>query len=43
MRFDAGMDDEQLDQLITRCYTWHAALKAWAMPGVPVGARNGTG
>jgi hypothetical protein len=39
--FDESQDDEQLDELITRCYTWHAALKAWHSPGVLLGPRNG--
>jgi hypothetical protein len=34
MTLDAGMDDAQLDELITSCYTWHAALKAWAQSSV---------
>ena len=41
MRFDESQDDTTLDGLITRCYTWHAALKAWHSPGVLVGSRNG--
>jgi hypothetical protein len=43
MAFDESQDDNQLDELITRCYTWHAALKAWHMPGIVVGSRNGSG
>jgi hypothetical protein len=31
-RFDERQDDEALTALITRCYTWHAALKAWRPP-----------
>jgi hypothetical protein len=41
MVFDESQDDERLDELITRCYTWHAALKAWHSPGSVVGSRNG--
>jgi hypothetical protein len=42
MTFDESQGDEALRALITRCYTWHAALKAWHSPGVVGGARNGT-
>jgi hypothetical protein len=42
LTFDESQDVEALRALITRCYTWHAALKAWHMPGVVIGARNGT-
>jgi hypothetical protein len=43
MTFDESQGSEALTLLITRCYTWHAALKAWHSPGVVIGARNGTG
>lgn len=42
MAFDESQDDERLDELITRCYTWHAALKAWHSPGIVIGSRNGS-
>jgi hypothetical protein len=42
MSFDESQGDESLRALITRCYTWHAALKAWHSPGAVIGARNGT-
>jgi hypothetical protein len=42
MTFDESQDVEALRALITRCYTWHAALKAWHVPGAVIGARNGT-
>jgi hypothetical protein len=45
MEFDETEDDpefERLDELITRCYTWHAALKAWHSPGAVIGSRNGS-
>jgi hypothetical protein len=41
MTFDESEDDDTLEELITRCYTWHAALKAWHQP-VAVGSRNGS-
>jgi hypothetical protein len=40
--FDESRDDTELELLITRCYTWHAALKAWQSPGTVLGSRNGT-
>lgn len=40
LTFDESQDDDRLDVLITRCYTWHAALKAWKSPGM-VASRNG--
>jgi hypothetical protein len=40
MTFSEDQDDEQLDHLTTRCYTWHAALMAAASPITP-GTWNG--
>lgn len=34
LRFTEDQGDEALDDLTTRCYTWHAALQAWSSPGV---------
>jgi hypothetical protein len=42
LTFDESQDPEALTALITRCYTWHAALKAWLAPGVVTGSPNGT-
>jgi hypothetical protein len=43
MNFSEGSGDEvHLRELITRCYTWHAALKAWHSPGAVIGSRNGS-
>jgi hypothetical protein len=42
MRYDESQEDGALEALITRCYTWHAALKAWRTPGTPVTSLNGT-
>lgn len=42
MLFDESQDDARLDQLITRCYTWHAALNAWHAPAAMVPSRNGS-
>ena len=42
LAFDEGTsNDAELDELITRCYTWHAALKAWISPSAVLGTRNG--
>jgi hypothetical protein len=39
--FREDADDATLDQLITRCYTWYAALRARDMPAAVSGTRNG--
>ena len=41
MTFDESQGDDRLDELITRCYTWQAALMAWEQP-VGLGSRNGS-
>ncbi|MDQ0078566.1 hypothetical protein [Arthrobacter oryzae] len=41
MLFDESQGDDELAQLITRCYTWNAALKAWHEPGSLTGRRGG--